>query len=284
MSSQELDLTITPDQATYGVILTVTLPTGPARLRIPSGTRDGELVRARVGGQEVLARIRVAGASSPSAPAPAPTPSPFLGQTQPQTQVQSQVPGWPPAGAAGPPQPGQPAKKGAAGCLVGVGLVVAVIVGLVVIGSGGDTDHKNSASSTSSPSASSYSPSPYPSYSSSYSAPSYSPSYRSTPAATQPATTEAAPAPSPYDKGTCLNGTLPDSETAQRVDDVDEVSCSASDAHYRVIASIPMTSDMNRCDDYPKTEYAFSHRYTLNGAVINQYVYCLVGIGSYSRG
>ncbi|MFG2875315.1 hypothetical protein ACGFYU_09955 [Streptomyces sp. NPDC048337] len=278
MSSQELDLTITPEQAAYGVILTVTLPTGPARLRIPSGTRDGELVRARVGGQEVLARIRVAGATRPAAPAPAP--SPYFSQTP--TQAQSQVPGWPPAGAAGPPQPGQPARKGAAGCLLGVGLIVAVIVGLVMVNSGDDTDHKNSASSTSTPSASASSPSPYPSYSSSYSPPS-SPSYRSTPAA--PATTEAAPAaPSPYDKGTCLNGTLPDSETAQRVDNVEEVSCSASDAHYRVIASIPMTSDMNRCDDYPKTEYAFSHRYTLNGSVINQYVYCLVGIGSYSRG
>ncbi|MFJ4775357.1 hypothetical protein [Streptomyces sp. NPDC088762] len=286
MSSQELDITITPEQATYGVIKTVTLPTGPARLRIPSGTRDGELVRLRVGGQEVLARVKV----SPAPGAAVPAPSPFITQAQAPTQVQSQIQGWPPAGTPGPAQPGQPARKGA-GWLVAVGVVVAVIIGLVVVGSGdGDTDGKASASSTPtptatetstpSPSGTGWSPSPYPSYSSS--SPSYSPSAEPEPSYSP--TYPAAPAePTPYDRGTCLNGTLPDSTTAQRVDDVEEVSCSASDAHYRVIGSIPMTSDMDRCDDYPKTEYAFSHRYTLNGAVINEYVYCLVGLGSYSR-
>ncbi|AZM54621.1 hypothetical protein DMA15_20375 [Streptomyces sp. WAC 01529] len=89
--------------------------------------------------------------------------------------------------------------------------------------------------------------------------------------------------PTPYTSGTCLNGTLPDSETAQEVSGVEEVSCSASDAHYRVIQTIPLTSDLSRCKDNPKTQYAFSYRYTLNGSTINEYVYCLVGLGSYAR-
>lgn len=90
-------------------------------------------------------------------------------------------------------------------------------------------------------------------------------------------------APTPFKSGTCLNGTLPNSTTAQEVDDVEEVSCSASDAHYEVIQTIPMTSEMSRCNDNPKTQYAFSYRYTLNGSTINEYVYCLVGLGSYAR-
>ncbi|MER6348303.1 LppU/SCO3897 family protein [Streptomyces sp. NPDC001595] len=90
-------------------------------------------------------------------------------------------------------------------------------------------------------------------------------------------------APDPYTSGTCLNGQLPDSTTAQSVSGVDEVDCSASDAHYKVIESIPFTSDMNECNDNPRTEYAFSSRYTVNGATVNEYVYCLVGLGAYAR-
>ncbi|MFH8502725.1 LppU/SCO3897 family protein [Streptomyces flaveolus] len=97
-----------------------------------------------------------------------------------------------------------------------------------------------------------------------------------------PYATESA-APDPYDSGTCLNGTLPDSTTAQEVDDVEEVDCSASDAHYQVIQTFPMTSDLSQCNSNSRTEYAFSYRYTLNGAAINEYVYCLVGLGSYAR-
>ncbi|MGW0907470.1 LppU/SCO3897 family protein [Streptomyces sp. NPDC002853] len=59
--------------------------------------------------------------------------------------------------------------------------------------------------------------------------------------------------------------------------------CSASDAHYEVIQTIPMTSEMSRCNDNPKTQYAFSYRYTLNGSTINEHVYCLIGLGSYAR-
>ncbi|WP_250288249.1 LppU/SCO3897 family protein [Streptomyces atroolivaceus] len=93
----------------------------------------------------------------------------------------------------------------------------------------------------------------------------------------------ASEAPDPYESGTCLNGALPDSTTAQEVSGVDEVSCSASDAHYQVIETIPLTSDMSRCDANSRTQYAFSYRYTLNGATINEYVYCLIGLGSYAR-
>ncbi|MFB8111380.1 LppU/SCO3897 family protein [[Kitasatospora] papulosa] len=90
-------------------------------------------------------------------------------------------------------------------------------------------------------------------------------------------------APDPYESGTCLNGTLPDSTTAQEVSGVDEVSCSASDAHYQVIQTIPLTSDMSRCDANSATQYAFSYQYTLDGATLNEYVYCLIGLGSYAR-
>ncbi|MFD3611216.1 hypothetical protein ACFWXA_24675 [Streptomyces atroolivaceus] len=93
----------------------------------------------------------------------------------------------------------------------------------------------------------------------------------------------ASEAPDPYESGTCLNGTLPDSTTAQEVSGVDEVSCSASDAHYQVIETIPLTSDMSRCDANSRTQYALSYRYTLNGATLNEYVYCLIGLGSYAR-
>ncbi|MGW0187570.1 LppU/SCO3897 family protein [Streptomyces sp. NPDC003362] len=89
--------------------------------------------------------------------------------------------------------------------------------------------------------------------------------------------------PDPYTSGTCLNGELPNSTTAQSVSNVDEVDCNASDAHYKVIESIPMTSDMSRCNDNPQTQYAFSSRYTLNGVTVSEYVYCLVGLGAYAR-
>ena len=91
------------------------------------------------------------------------------------------------------------------------------------------------------------------------------------------------PEPSPYTSGTCLNGTLPDSTTAQSVSGVEEVYCSAADAQYKVIETIPLTNDLNRCNSNSQTQYAFSYRYTINGATVNSYVYCLVGLGSYAR-
>lgn len=244
MSSQEIQITITPQQAVHGVILSHPLPTGIVRLRIPP-SRDGDLVRARVGTEELLLRIHVAGTPGPPPP---------------------------------PPQPGRAPKSGARGWLMALGAAAGVLVAFLIVSDGDEPDSKPSATALPS-----YSASPSPTL------PTFSatPTRQAAPTTRAPRTTPAAPtepaAPTPFDRGTCLNGELPDSTTAQRVSGVEEVSCSASDAHYRVIESIPGTSDLERCSDNPRTEYAFSYRYTLNGSVINQYVYCLVGIGAYAR-
>ncbi|RST01679.1 hypothetical protein EF910_27080 [Streptomyces sp. WAC07149] len=241
--SQEIELVLTPAQAATGLVVPVTLPTGPQRLRIPPA-RNGDLVRARVGDTEVLIRIRVSGP-----PAPPPT----------------------------APQPAPAGKSGALGCLVALA-VVAVVISLVIANSDDDSTPTASASPTA---GSTYTPYTPPTYTPpTYRPPTYTPPTY-VPAPAPPPTTEAAP--SPFDTGTCLNGQLPDSTTAQTVRGVKEVSCSADDAHYRVIQRFPGTHDMSRCDANPRTEYGFSYQYTLNGSVINEYVYCLVGIGSYSR-
>ncbi|MBT2441044.1 hypothetical protein J7E93_13170 [Streptomyces sp. ISL-36] len=172
--------------------------------------------------------------------------------------------------AAGAPQPAP--KSGALGCLVFLAVVVAVIVGFSVLSDGDDSDGKSSAS----PSTSAWTTAPDDMATDPTTDPTSDPT-------TDPTTSSPSPEPTPFEQGTCLNGTLPDSTTPQSVSGVEEVSCSASDAHYRVIESIPFTSDMNRCNGNPKTQYAFSYRYTLNGAVLNEYVYCLVGLGSYAR-
>ncbi|MGW5866308.1 LppU/SCO3897 family protein [Streptomyces sp. NPDC055239] len=182
------------------------------------------------------------------------------------------------------PRPGASARG--RGCLVTLGAVGAVIIGILLLNQGDD----DSDSAAPAPSTSQGSYTPYTD------APNTNDPYTSAPPAedtadtddpyatgTAPVDTPTSEAPTPFSSGTCLNGTLPDSTTAQEVDDVDEVSCSAADAHYEVIETIPMTSDMSRCDGNPKTQYAFSYRYTLNGSAINEYVYCLVGLGSYAR-
>ncbi|MFF0216606.1 LppU/SCO3897 family protein [Streptomyces vinaceus] len=261
MSSQEIQLTITPEQAAHGVILPVSLPGGTTRLRIPSGCRDGQLLSVRAGGAEVAVRLRIA----PAAPTPAPPPT-----------------------VAAPAVPGQrPARSGGtAGCLAVLAAIATVIIAAVALNSG--DDGKGAASSSPTPTYGSWSPTPLPSgtsYTSGTSTGSSTGSGSGSGSVPYPSTapTAAAPAPSPFDAGTCLNGQLPDSTTAQRVEDVNEVSCSASDAHYKVIQRFGFTSDLHSCDANPRTEYAFSYRYTLNGTPINQYVYCLVGLGSYAR-
>ncbi|AOR32777.1 hypothetical protein BFF78_18410 [Streptomyces fodineus] len=173
-------------------------------------------------------------------------------------------------------------KKQGLACLGVLGVIAAVVLLLVLINQGGGGDSSDDAAGSSS-----YSPS-YPT-----ATPTGEP-YTSDPYSSEPYTSDpsygtadpyggSTPDPSPYTSGTCLNGTLPDSTTAQSVSGVDEVSCSASDAHYKVIETIPLTSDMSRCKDNPRTQYAFSSRYTINGATVNEYVYCLVGLGSYAR-
>ncbi|MFE2450709.1 LppU/SCO3897 family protein [[Kitasatospora] papulosa] len=252
MTSTEIPLPLSPRQAAEGDIVTVPLPTGVTRIRIPL-SQDGDLVRARVGAQEVLLRVQVTGGGSHSYPWAA-----FLG-------------------------------------------VAAVIGAVVLLGVIGAEDKDSSAGS--------------PAASSTYDISSEDPYAEQTedPYTEDPGTSEASDgaedpvateepedistedpfaedpydsgeeAPDPYESGTCLNGTLPDSTTAQEVSGVDEVSCSASDAHHQVIQTIPLTSDMSRCDANSATQYAFSYRYTLDGATLNEYVYCLIGLGSYAR-
>ncbi|MGV4983132.1 LppU/SCO3897 family protein [Streptomyces sp. NRAIS4] len=174
--------------------------------------------------------------------------------------------------------PAPAGKKQGLACLGVLGVIAVVVLLLVLTHQGGDSGGSSDDAAGSS---------------------SYSPSYPTATATDEPYTSDpyssdpsygtgdpyggSTPDPSPYTSGTCLNGTLPNSTTAQSVSGVEEVSCSASDAHYKVIETIPLTSDMSRCNDNPRTEYAFSSRYTINGATVNEYVYCLVGLGSYAR-
>ncbi|MEU3470628.1 hypothetical protein ABZ716_22270 [Streptomyces sp. NPDC006687] len=285
MSPEPITLTLTPEQAAAGTTVEVPLPSGPTRLRIPP-TRSGDLIRARVGAEEVLLRIRVS-----DAPGPPPGGRTTPGPTTPTTPTTPTAPGpsgptMPgPFGAGAVPQTTAPApsgRSGPLGCLLAVGVVAALVIGIAVASSS-DDDSRPTASATPSSTDSSYTPyTPYtpPTYTySPPSAPAAVPTYE--PPASTP-TTEAAPRP--FDEGTCLNGQLPDSTTATRVTGVHEVACSADDAHYRVIQRFPGTSDMSRCDANSDTEYGFSYRYTLGSSVINEYVYCLVGLGSYARG
>ncbi|WP_327317117.1 LppU/SCO3897 family protein [Streptomyces sp. NBC_01235] len=253
MSLPEIPISLTPQQAAAGAVVTVPLPTGATRVRIPPA-RDGDLVRATVGDQEVLLRVRVT------------------------------------AVGAGPSRGLQ---------WLGVLGVVAVIVFAVVLADGaGDDDGNSPASAAGSSTYEPYTDDPYSDDSYTEDPYSQDPYADATddpatgdpyaddtedPYATgDPYATESE-APDPYESGTCLNGTLPDSTTAQEVSGVEEVSCSASDAHYQVIETIPFTSDMSRCEADSRTQYAFSYRYTINGAAVNEYVYCLVGLGSYAR-
>ncbi|MFB6843014.1 hypothetical protein [Streptomyces sp. NPDC056361] len=157
--------------------------------------------------------------------------------------------------------PAVPKKSGGLGCLVTLCVIGALIGGSYLLNHDEDT------------SPGSRGPGPVPTFS-------YSP-FPSLGLDPTAAPTEKEP--DPYEKGTCLNGSLPDSTTAQSVSDVDEVPCSASDAHYKVIQTFPFTSDMNNCNSNPRTQYAFSHRYTMNGTTVSEYVYCLVGLGAYAR-
>ncbi|GGQ20623.1 hypothetical protein GCM10010266_49860 [Streptomyces griseomycini] len=229
----EIPLTLTPQEAAEGAVVTVPSAGGDLRVAVPP-VRDGDRVRVRVSGHDVMLRIRVAG------PAPAVRSGPARGER-------------------------------AAGCVAAV--AVAALLGFVgfLLNAAAQGPDDSSDAAGSAPAVSS-SPDPYEDGYGTESEDPYDDPYG----------TEAEP-PDPYTSGTCLNGDLPDSGTAQSVSGVDEVSCSAPDAHYKVIQTFPMTSDLNSCNANPRTEYAFSSRYTLNGTTVNEYVYCLVGLGSYAR-
>lgn len=244
MSLPELPLSLTSRQAADGAVVTLSLPTGDTRIRIPPA-QDGDLVRAHVGGQEVLLRIAVPGPSNGVR---------WLGF---------------------------------------LAVAAAFVLAVLLVDSIGEGDSTASPPPSGSPASLStdapssqdpYTEDPYTE------APSTAASegpYTHAPYTEEPYTQDPYDAgdqtPDPYTSGTCLNGTLPDSTTAQEVSDVEEVSCSAADAHYQVIETIPATSDMSRCASDPRTQYAFSSRVTLGGATVNAYVYCLVGLGSYAR-
>lgn len=169
---------------------------------------------------------------------------------------------------------------------VGAVLMLGLIIGLVVANSGPSTNNAGSSSSdtpaagsdlptflpdTTDPSVASVPPVITPEI----------PSY--VPPILPPLVPSVAPTNQVFDAGTCLNGQLPDSTVAVSVSDVNEVPCTSADAHYRVIQNFPGTTDLNVCNSNPRTQYAFSSELDMNGLPTDQYVYCLVGIGKYSR-
>ncbi|KUN08907.1 hypothetical protein AQI95_06885 [Streptomyces yokosukanensis] len=247
----EIPISLSPEEAAGGTIIRLPESSGVPPISIPP-VRDGDVVRIRLSGRDVALRVRVL--DRPAAPAP---------------------------------------RRGRRGLAVLVVMGVAALV-VTVLAMADHTAGSGSSPGDYAGGSPSYSPTatgdPYPS--ATYPSDPYrsedpygtpdpyasSGSYGGADPYTSPS-----PDPSPYTSGTCLDGTLPNSTTAQSVSGVEEVSCSASDAHYKVIETIPLTSDMSRCNDNPRTQYAFSSRYTINGATINEYVYCLVGLGSYAR-
>ncbi|MFG2337428.1 hypothetical protein [Streptomyces yangpuensis] len=262
MSSQEMLVTISPQQAAHGVILPVELPTGTVRLRIPP-CRHGDLVKVRVGTEEMRLRIHVSGAGAAWIAGAGGIAAPPAADTVAQRPVPA-------------PQTG-----GGRGCLVGLAVAAVLVIGFFLLSGGDDGDDAKPAADATPTRSSSWAPSPTPWPSTPTPEAAATTPYGSEPSA-EPSP-ESSPEPSPFDRGTCLNGQLPDSTTPRSVSGVEEVPCSASDAHYRVIESIPGTADLNSCNDNPKTQYAFSYRYMRGSTVLNQYVYCLVGIGSYAR-
>ncbi|WKV73451.1 hypothetical protein AW27_019135 [Streptomyces sp. PCS3-D2] len=262
MSSQDMLIAITPEQAAHGAIVSVELPSGPVRVRIPP-CRHGDLVKVRVGTEEVRLRIHVSGAGVAWI-----------------AGAGGIIP--PPAGDPAPQRPAPvPQTGGGRGCLVGLAVAALLVIGFFLLRDGDGGDDAKPAGDATPTWSSSRSPSPTPSPRTSDPETTETTPYDSGPSV-EPSE-EPSPEPTPFDRGTCLNGQLPDSTTPRSVSGVEEVPCSASDAHYRVIESIPGTSDLDRCSGNPRTQYAFSYRYLRGSIVLNQYVYCLVGIGSYAR-
>ncbi|MEU1310514.1 hypothetical protein ABZ419_16680 [Streptomyces cinnamoneus] len=242
--SMEVTLWLTPEEAASGVIRAVGLPRGSVNVRVPP-VRDGDLIRVSTDKGEALLRIRVGSAPTPQSPGAGPSPlrSPLL----------------------------KPLLV-----LAALGVLVVVLL-----------SQRDGSSSSAAP-GSGRTPSPLTSR---------------TPFSPGPGTEHAAPGlpdplgtgrptrgpsrlpapPAPYRTGTCLNGTIPDSTTPVKVNNVGVVACSSSDAHYRVIQTFHGTTDMARCRDNSDTQYSFSSETTLGGRTISSVVYCLVGMGSYER-
>ena len=91
------------------------------------------------------------------------------------------------------------------------------------------------------------------------------------------------PNATPYAADTCFNGPRITSTTPIDVYNMDEVSCSASDAHYKVVKTILESTDLDDCEDVDNAEYAFSETDTDGyGVTTWSAVYCLKGLGSYA--
>lgn len=91
------------------------------------------------------------------------------------------------------------------------------------------------------------------------------------------------PNASPYQADTCFDGPHITSTTPIDVYDMNEVSCSSSDAHYKVVKTILDSTDLDACNDVDDAEYAFSESDTDEyGVTTWNAVYCLVGLGSYA--
>lgn len=88
--------------------------------------------------------------------------------------------------------------------------------------------------------------------------------------------------PTGYLNGSCLTGDIPEIAIPVPANDVFEVDCASPDAHYQVIQVFPGTDDMTRCDANPDTRYSYSETTTMNGVPVNQFVYCMIGLGPYA--
>lgn len=92
------------------------------------------------------------------------------------------------------------------------------------------------------------------------------------------------PNSSPYATNTCFNGPYITSTTAINVDNMNEVDCSSSDAHYQVVKTILSSTDLNDCNNVDNAQYAFSEQDTDGyGVTTWSAVYCLIGLGSYAN-
>ncbi|GHC60326.1 LppU/SCO3897 family protein [Streptomyces cinnamoneus] len=241
----EVTLWLTPEEAAFGVTRAVGLPSGPVNVRIPP-VRDGDLIRVSTDKGEAHLRIRVGGAPTPQ-----------------------------------PPGAGRALRRSP---LLKPLLVLAALGVLVVVLL---TQRDGSSSSAAPGSGRTPSPStsrtPFsPGTGDEHTAPGLPDPLGSTDRPTRGPSRLPTP-PAPYRTGTCLNGTIPDSTTPVKVNNVGVVACSSSDAHYRVIQTFHGTTDMSRCRENSDTQYSFSSETTLGGRTISSVVYCLVGIGSYER-
>ncbi|MCA6091162.1 hypothetical protein LE181_03125 [Streptomyces sp. SCA3-4] len=240
----EVTLWLTPEEAAFGVVRTVGLPRGSVNVRVPP-VRDGDLIRVSTDKGEALLRIRVG-----SVPAPQP--------------------------------PGSRASLLRSPLLKP--LLVLGALGVLVVVLLTQRDDSSSAAPgagrTPSPPASRTPFSPGPG--DGHAAPGLPDPLAGTDRPTRGPSRLPTP-PAPYRTGTCLNGTIPDSTTPVKVNNVGVVACSSSDAHYRVIQTFHGTTDMSRCRENSDTQYSFSSETTLGGRTISSVVYCLVGIGSYER-